>query len=133
MIQNPGIPLSENPQPISILLVEDDATVAEVLLGLLRAQGHRVEHAVNGLQALTRLAQRRYDAALFDLDLPGMDGLELARVLRHRGETLPLLAVTARTDADVELRAREAGFDDFLRKPVTGALLAEALARALAV
>ncbi len=113
---------------LDVLLVEDDAIIADVLAGLLRSAGHRVEHAPNGLQALGLLSTRHFDAGLFDLDLPGMDGLELARLLRGRGERLPLIAVTARTEADVEQRACEAGFDRFLRKPVTGEMLAAALA-----
>jgi len=64
---------------------------------------------------------------LLDLDLPGMDGLSLAKLLRARGFNAPLLAVTARSDADAEAHARAAGFDGFLRKPVTGELLAQAL------
>ena len=65
--------------------------------------------------------------ALLDLDLPGLDGIALARMLRAQGFVAPLLAVTARSDADAETQARAAGFDDFLRKPVIGAQLAEAL------
>ena len=114
-----------------LLLVEDDPTVAEVIAGLLRAQGHRVTHVAHGLAALTETAGARFDAALLDLDLPGLDGLALARQLRAQGFSAPLLAVTARADAQAEPLAREAGFDGFLRKPVTGDMLAEALAALL--
>ena len=82
--------------------------------------------------ARARMAWRRwpkrrrapFDAALLDLDLPGMDGLALARQLRAQGFARPLIAVTARADADAEPQAMAAGFDGFLRKPVTGAMLA---------
>ena len=60
-----------------------------------------------------------------------MDGLALARQLRAQGFAAPLMAVTARADADAEPLARAAGFDGFLRKPVTGDMLAEAIADAL--
>ena len=99
--------------------------------GLLREQGHAVVHAAHGLAALSDVATQRFDAALLDLDLPGLDGLALARMLRAQGFVAPLLAVTARSDAEAEMQARAAGFDDFLRKPVTGAQLAAALANAL--
>ena len=59
------------------------------------------------------------------------DGLALARELRRQGFAQPLLAVTARADADAERLAREAGFDGFLRKPVTGQMLASAIESAL--
>lgn len=115
------------PLALQLLLVEDDPIVAEAMAGLLRAQGHAVTHVGHGLGALTEAATRRFDAALLDLDLPGMDGLALASALRGRGFAAPLLAVTARSDGDAEAQARAAGFDGFLRKPVTGEMLAQAL------
>jgi signal transduction histidine kinase/ActR/RegA family two-component response regulator len=123
----PGVPSRAATIPLRLLLVEDDGTVAQVLAGLLRAQGHEVVHAVHGLAALAEVAGAVFDAALLDLDLPGMDGLALARQLRAQGFTRPLLAVTARADAQAEPLARAAGFDAFLRKPLTGEALAEAL------
>ena len=117
--------------PLSVLLVEDDPTIAEVVTGLLQARGHRVHAVPHGLAALTEAAVSRFDIALLDLDLPGMDGLALATQLRAQGMTLPLLAVTARADAQAEAFARAAGFDGFLRKPVTGDMLAEAIASIL--
>lgn len=112
---------------LRVLLVEDDLTVAEVLTGLLQAQGHTVTHAAHGLAALAETAVQAFDLGLLDLDLPGIDGLALARQLRARGFTRPLVAVTARADADAEPAARAAGFDGFLRKPLTGAMLAEGI------
>ncbi|HEX5693594.1 MAG TPA: ATP-binding protein, partial [Arenimonas sp.] len=111
-----------------VLLVEDDPVVAAVVQDLLRQQGHAVEHAAHGLAALSALAAADFDLALLDLDLPGLDGFQLARLLRAQGRRLPLLALTARADAEAEREALAAGMDGFLRKPVTGAMLAEALA-----
>ena len=119
-------------EPLRILLVEDDPTVAEVIASLLRARGHHVTHAAHGLAALAQAAAQVFDIALLDLDLPGLDGLALARQLRAQAFTAPLVAVTARADAEAEMLARAAGFDGFLRKPVTGEMLAEAIADALA-
>ena len=116
---------------LRLLLVEDDPTVAQVLTGLLQAQGHDVTHAPHGLAALSEVAMRDFDLGLLDLDLPGIDGLALARQLRAQGFGAPLIAVTARADAEAEPLAREAGFDGFLRKPLTGAMLAEAIAAAV--
>lgn len=116
---------------LRLLLVEDDPTVAEVVAGLLRMRGHQVTHAAHGLAALTEVSAAAFDAGLFDLDLPGLDGFELARQLRSLGYRYPLVAVTARSDAEVEPQALAAGFDGFLRKPLTGEMLEQALARAL--
>jgi DNA-binding response OmpR family regulator len=115
------------PVALKILLVEDDRTVAEVICALLQARGHQVSHVVNGLQALSLIATEEFDAGLLDLDLPGIDGLSLARQIRAMGKRLPLLAVTARSDAQAEGEVCQAGFDAYVRKPVTGVLLAEAL------
>jgi signal transduction histidine kinase/CheY-like chemotaxis protein/streptogramin lyase len=122
----------DHDQPLSVLLVEDDATIAEVIIGLLQTRGHRVQAVAHGLAALTEVALASFDIALLDLDLPGMDGLSLARQLRAQGFAPALLAVTARADGDAEALAAAAGFDGFLRKPVTGQLLAEAIAAARA-
>ena len=123
----PPRPARQAGRQLDLLLVEDDPTVADVISSLLRAQGHRVARAAHGLAALADVSVARFDLALLDLDLPGMDGMALARQLRLQGFAQPLLAVTARTDADAETQARAAGFDGFLRKPVTGEMLAAAI------
>ncbi|MCD9047679.1 sensor histidine kinase [Luteimonas sp. MHLX1A] len=122
-------PAPRPPGTLFLLLVEDDPTVAEVISGLLQAQGHRVMHVAHGLAALVSLATAEVDAALLDLDLPGIDGLALARQMRAQGFGRPLIAITARADADAEPLAMQASFDGFLRKPLTGGILADALAR----
>lgn len=122
---------SSDSKPLRILLVEDDPTVAEVIASLLRARGHHVTHAAHGLAALAQTTAHVFDIALLDLDLPGLDGLALARQLRAQGFAAPLVAVTARADADAEALAHAAGFDAFVRKPVTGEMLAEAIAGVL--
>ena len=125
-------PRATPPDGLSLLLVEDDATVAQVVAGLLEAQGHRVRHVAHGLAALAEIATQAFDAALLDLDLPGIDGLTLAQLMRQKRFARPLVAVTARADAEAEALTQQAGFDAFLRKPVTGAMLGAALAAALA-
>ncbi|MGS0603551.1 ATP-binding protein [Xanthomonas oryzae pv. oryzicola] len=117
-------------EPLRILLVEDDPTVAEVISGLLINRGHRVVHAAHGLAALAEAVDVGFDVALLDLDLPCLDGFALASQLRQLGHRFPLLAVTARADSAAEAQALAAGFDGFLRKPVTADLLVEAIAAA---
>ena len=118
-----------------LLLVEDDAIVAAVVRGLLERRGHVVCHVSNGLAALSELAHASFDAVLLDLDLPGVDGFQVARLIRQRevaGQHLPIIAVTARSgENDVE-RARAAGMDDFLRKPLSGEQLTDALKHIIA-
>jgi signal transduction histidine kinase/ligand-binding sensor domain-containing protein/CheY-like chemotaxis protein len=114
-----------------LLLVEDDPIVATVIRALLEREGHTVVHVLHGLSALAELANADFDAMLLDLDLPGVDGFQIARLVRqreHAGQHLPIIAVTARSASSDEARAREAGMDGFLRKPVSGEQLAQALA-----
>jgi signal transduction histidine kinase/ActR/RegA family two-component response regulator/sugar lactone lactonase YvrE len=126
-----GAQLAQAQRSLSLLLVEDDPIVAEVIVGLLRLQGHHVVHAAHGLTALAEVATVPFDAALVDLDLPGMDGMALARQLRTQGFGRPLIAITARADAEAEPGAIAAGFDHFIRKPVTTAMLATLLENAV--
>ncbi|HEX7341422.1 MAG TPA: ATP-binding protein, partial [Rhodanobacteraceae bacterium] len=124
-------PVTTAVTPRHILLVEDDATVARVIQGLLETRGHRVTHAEHSLQALGALADHHFDLLLLDLDLPGMDGYRLAEMIRQRetdGHT-PIAAITARSGGDEEQQARAAGMDAFARKPLTGDQLAALIER----
>jgi len=138
-VRNPPEPAVDGAPPVppqqclDVLLVEDDATVAEVIAGLLGTLGHRVRSAHNALAGLAELERARCDVALLDLDLPGIDGLKLARMLRTgKFAAMPLVAITARSVGDEEQHVRAAGMDALLRKPVTAALLRDAIAVALA-
>ncbi|WP_440279819.1 ATP-binding protein [Frateuria sp.] len=113
---------------LHVLLVEDDAIVAAVIRGQLERQRHRVCYVANGLGALAELDQSRFDVILLDLDLPGVDGFQVARLIRQReeaGRRTPIIAVTARSGGNEEAQAYEAGMDAFLRKPFSGEDLAE--------
>lgn len=112
-----------------ILVVEDDPVVAQVIVGLLAAQGHRVEHAAHGLAALAALRERRFALVFLDLDLPGLSGFEVARMVGTGEGAPPLVALSARADPQVEERTAQAGMHAFLRKPVRGEDLAEAVRR----
>ncbi len=103
---------------LTLLLVEDEPIVAEVMQNLLLDMGHEVKHALHGLQALSELGTQTFDLALVDLDLPGLDGFELARLIQAKGYRLPLIAVTARADAQAETMALASGMQALLRKPV---------------
>jgi signal transduction histidine kinase/sugar lactone lactonase YvrE/ActR/RegA family two-component response regulator len=121
---------------LHVLLVEDDAIVAAVIRGQLERQRHRVCYVANGLGALAELDQSRFDVMLLDLDLPGVDGFQIARLIRQReepGQRLPIIAITASSGGDEESRAGEAGMDAFLRKPFSGEDLAELFQRLVPV
>ncbi|MEO8159827.1 MAG: two-component regulator propeller domain-containing protein [Arenimonas sp.] len=129
-------PTPRNPprdaEGMRVLVVEDDATVAEVVVGLLEALGYRAVHSPHALAALSELAQDSFDLAFLDLDLPGLDGFELARIVRTQSPGTVLVALTARADAQAEPEAQAAGMHGFLRKPVTSQLLQESIENVLA-
>jgi two-component system phosphate regulon response regulator OmpR len=99
-----------------ILLVEDDARLAEMVSEYLGEAGYRVSVAGSGLVGLERLAHEPFDALVLDLSLPDIDGLEVCRQLRAKSDT-PLLMLTARGDATDRIVGLEIGADDYLPKP----------------
>ncbi|WP_367128693.1 response regulator [Saccharothrix sp. HUAS TT1] len=102
-----------------LLLVEDDAVLAEALSRALRGLGHEVAVAATGERALEVLAERRTptDLVLLDVMLPGVDGFEVCRRLRA-ADTVPVILLTARGDAVDVVVGLECGADDYVVKPV---------------
>lgn len=115
-----------------VLLVEDDPVAGMAIAGLIETFGYRVSLAPQALAALSMIdAEGHFDVMVFDFDLPGMDGCALARLLRTRGVTVPIIALTASAHGDEAQRARDAGMTAFLRKPVLAEPLRDALEDAL--
>ena len=100
-----------------VLVVEDDPHLAAGVAENLRAEGYQVSTAPDGEQALTWLAQNSCALVILDVMLPGADGLSVCRALRARGDTTPVLFLTARGDPADRVRGLEAGGDDYLAKP----------------
>jgi CheY-like chemotaxis protein len=101
-----------------ILLVEDDADIRTSLVGILELEGYQIRNASDGQTALTILAAERFDVALLDIGLPGMDGYRLAREIRARFPTSPfLVALTGYGRPEDRAKAVKAGFDRHLTKP----------------
>lgn len=113
---------------LHVLLVEDDPIGREWVEALLADWGARIHACGDGLSALIALEAQAFDAALIDWDLPGLSGLELARIVRQRTPRTLLVAITGRATPDDIQRGREAGFDDHLGKPIKPAELAASLA-----
>ena len=99
-----------------ILVVEDDARLAEMLCEYLGQAGFAVTVAPLGAMALERSAETRFHAVVLDLMLPDLDGLEVCRRLRAQDDT-PILMLTARGDAIDRIVGLELGADDYLPKP----------------
>lgn len=101
-----------------ILLVEDDKLVAVGLLEALERQGFAVDHLTAAEPAQGALARPGYDAAIVDIGLPAMDGLELIRRWRQQGLPTPVLILTARDAVEDRVTGLDLGADDYLVKPV---------------
>ena len=108
-----------------VLLVEDDPSIREVTALGLVAGGFEVATAADGLAALARFRERPADVILLDVMLPGLDGLSVCRIIRAESP-VPIVMLTARTDAIDVVAGLEAGADDYIRKPYE---LSELLAR----
>jgi signal transduction histidine kinase/CheY-like chemotaxis protein len=102
---------------VSILLVEDNPLNVLVAQTMLENNGALVEVAANGVEALERLDATRHNLVLMDLHMPVMDGYEATVLLRQRGETLPIIALTASMPKEVENDAFSAGLNDVIVKP----------------
>ena len=107
--------------PLAVLVVEDHPVNRLVLSQMLAQLGHTVEHAENGEQGLQKILARPYALVLMDLHMPVMDGFACVRAVRAQGAglaRLPIVAVTADVLPETQMAVREAGFSDFLTKPL---------------
>ncbi len=106
-----------------ILIVEDEQHLADGLRFNLEAEGYEVQTCDNGEEALSRLSGTVYDLLILDIMLPGIDGFEVARRLRERGDFVPMLMLTARGRPEDVIGGFESGADDYLPKPFELAVL----------
>jgi DNA-binding response OmpR family regulator len=102
--------------PARILVVEDEARIAEVIQGYLEAQGYTVTWARAGEEALEAAAARRPDLIVLDLGLPGMPGEEVCRRLRAQSD-VPIIMLTAKDSEEDLVRGLQLGADDYVTKP----------------
>jgi len=103
--------------PRKILLVEDNADIAHLVVLHLEDRNMQVTHIADGNRGLEEALSGRYDLLVLDLMLPGMDGMELCRSLRSAGVFTPVLMLTARTSEIDRVLGLEVGADDYLGKP----------------
>src|SRR5215216_7648210 len=99
-----------------VLVVEDDAEIADVLRRSLRQEGHEVRTAGDGVEALDAAEEFVPDLVVLDLGLPRLDGVEVCRRLRAESD-VPILILTARTETEDRVRGLDTGADDYLPKP----------------
>ena len=102
-----------------ILVAEDDRDIADLIVHYLQKAGWRAQVAASGSDALTLAREQSFDAAILDVMLPGLNGLDVCRALRAAPATaeLPIIMVTARTEESDRIAGLEIGADDYVAKP----------------
>jgi len=100
-----------------LLLIEDDNEIAGPLVKALGKRGFAVDHADNGKEGNKQAELNEYDCIILDLNLPDLDGIDIAKNLRKKDITTPILILTARSTHSSLLNGFEAGTDDYLVKP----------------
>ena len=105
--------------PKHILVVEDEADLVELISYNLKKEGFNVDSAMDGETALSKIKKGRYDLVVLDLMLPGIQGMELCRILRSdpKTETLPIIMLTAKGEEVDKILGLEMGADDYITKP----------------
>jgi two-component system response regulator MprA len=109
-----------------VLVTDDERAVRSAVRRALTLEGYRVTEAEDGAQALNVIATDQPDAIVLDVMMPELDGYEVCRALRDRGDATPILMLTARDEIDQRVKGLDAGADDYLVKPFA---LEELLAR----
>jgi DNA-binding response OmpR family regulator len=102
---------------VRVLLIDDDARLAELLVGYLAPQGVTLVHAPGGQAGLSQLAAGAFDAILLDVMMPGLDGLSVLKKVREGGQRVPVIMLTARGDEADRVVGLELGADDYVAKP----------------
>ena len=115
---------------MNILIIEDDTATAEFVAGAFKQVGYATMLVTDGETGLAAALHGPYDAAVVDIMLPQLDGLEVIRRVRAAGRTLPIIVLSARGSVDAKIRGLEAGGDDYLAKPFS---VAELVARVQAL
>jgi CheY-like chemotaxis protein len=115
-----------------VLIVDDETNIRRMMRLTLEADGYEVEDAADGTAALERFGDgSRFDAVVLDQKMPGMDGIETLRQMLRRSPGARIIMATAFGSIELAVDAMKAGARDFLKKPLTPALLRNALAAAL--
>ncbi len=102
---------------MNILVVEDERNLADAIVRIVSDAGFNCEAVYDGNAGLNSAESGLYDAVIMDVMLPGMDGIQIVRELRHQGNSIPVLMLTARTSTSDKVAGLDAGADDYMTKP----------------
>lgn len=100
-----------------ILYVEDDVTLAFLTRDNLQRAGYEIEYCADGISAFEKITQHQYDLYILDVMLPKIDGFTLARKVRERSESAPILFLSAKSTSEDKIAGLQLGADDYITKP----------------
>ncbi len=119
---------------MKLMLAEDEPGLSRALTAILQHSDYEVDTALDGLTALEYLLANDYDAAILDIMMPGMDGIEVLKRTRAAGKRLPIIMLTAKSEVSDKVEGLDAGANDYLTKPFAAKeLLARIRATTLSV
>ena len=102
---------------MKLMLAEDEPGLSRALTAILQHSDYEVDTALDGLTALEYLLANDYDAAILDIMMPGMDGIEVLKRIREVGKRLPIIMLTAKSEVSDKVEGLDAGANDYLTKP----------------
>ena len=102
---------------MNILVVEDERNLADAIVRILSDADYNAEAVYDGNAGLTAAQSGLYDAVVLDIMLPGIDGIQIVKELRHSGNSIPVLMLTAKTSTGDMVQGLDAGSDDYMTKP----------------
>jgi two-component system, OmpR family, KDP operon response regulator KdpE len=100
-----------------VLIVDDEQSIRSVLKAVLASFGFAIAEAAEGEEALALLNTAQFDAVLLDISMPGMNGLEICRIIRPGWPSLPIIMLTVQESENAKVEALDAGADDYITKP----------------
>ena len=103
---------------VKVLVVEDNPLNMELVIEILLARGFTVHEAINGEDAIRKADVENYDLILMDIELPGIDGVEVTKILKAKNKKTPVVALTSYAMKGDRVRFLAAGFDEYLPKPL---------------
>ncbi|MBU4075403.1 MAG: response regulator [Euryarchaeota archaeon] len=101
-----------------VLVVEDNPLNMELVIEILQARGFTVDEALDGEEAIKKAETEDYDLILMDIELPGLDGVEVTKILKTKNKTTPVVALTSYAMKGDRERFLAAGFNEYLSKPL---------------
>ena len=101
-----------------VLVVEDNPLNMELVVEILHTRGFTVHEAIDGEEAIKKFENDIYDLVIVDIELPGMDGVEVAKIIKNKNKKLPVIALTSYAMKGDKERFLAAGFDEYMSKPL---------------